>query len=133
MPSKPDSQINFRACELAEFYDQSHGRDRRHQAAKIDLERYRFLIEESLPKLSEEEAIALWVALNGVNTSHIEMLPILKQSVIGELGDVDLIHKIKEWSLVEWIAVIDACDRVGGGKYHVDNLSEELRRTGLID
>jgi hypothetical protein len=129
--NNPDSQINFRHNKLAEFYDENYGRDRRHQAAKSDLERYRFLVEKSLPNLSESEAISLWSALNGVNTSHVEMLSILKQSVISELEDIELIHKVKEWSLVEWIAVIDACDRVGCGRYYVENLSEELQRIGI--
>jgi hypothetical protein len=134
MPSNPDSRIEFRDVELAQFYDENFTRDQRSLAAKRDLERYRYLIEESLPKLSESEAIALWTALNGINTSHVETLPILKQSVISELvedGQTELAHKIKEWKLCQWFAVVDACDRVGGGTYYVDDLSEELKRVGI--
>lgn len=111
MPNNPDSQFSFRDVRLAQFYDENYGRDRRHQAAKSDLWRYRVLMQESLPKVSKSEAIALRAALNGANTSRVEMLPILKQSVISELSELEdtLIHKIKEWSLSEWIAVIDAC------------------------
>jgi len=120
MPSNPDSRVEFRDVELAQFYDENFGRDRRSLAAKQDLERYRFLLERSLPKLSEEEALSLWFALNGSKTSHIEMLPILQQSVISELiecSQVELAHKVKDWSLVQWFAVVDACDRVGAGSY----------------
>jgi hypothetical protein len=93
------------------------------------------LISQSLPKLSEREAIAVWSSLNGTNTSHVEMLPILQQSVVNELiedGQIELAHKIKDWDLWQWIAVVDACDRVGGGKYRVEDLAEELTRTGLV-
>lgn len=33
--------------------------------------------------------------------------------------------------IIEWVAVVDACDRVGSSKYHIEDLSEELRRVGL--
>jgi hypothetical protein len=134
MPSNPDSRIEFRDVELAQFYDENYGRDRRSLAAKLDIERYRYLVEQSIPRLNEQEAIAIWTALNGSNTSHTETLPILQQSVISELIEalqIELAHKVKDWSLWQWFAVVDGCDRVGGGKYQVEDLGKELHRVGL--
>jgi hypothetical protein len=134
MPSNPDSRLAFRDADIAEFYDENYGRDRRHQQVKIDVERYRYLIEQSMPKLNKEEAIALWSALNGSNTSHAKTLSILQQSVAVELsvdGQLELAHKVKEWSLWQWFAVVDGCDRVGSGKYEIEYLATELKKVGL--
>ncbi len=134
MPSNPDSRIAFRDVKLAAFYDANYQREFRSMAAKLDVERYRFLIAQSLPQLNQEESIALWTALNGSNTTHVEMLPILQQSVVSALIEsefFELAHKVKEWALWQWFAVVDGCDRVGRGKYQVEDLSDELKRVGL--
>lgn len=135
MPNKPDSLFSFRAVDLARLYDASHGRSHRHQAAKVALERYHFLLKEALPQLTEAEAIALWSALNGANTSHTETLPALQQSTAGELledGMTELALKVKGWTPTQWIAAVDACDRVGNEQYRIVDLPAELTRAGLI-
>lgn len=129
---KVDTGFHFRDADMASTYDAAYGRDRRSIAAKQNLERYQLILEGSIVQFEEEEAIALWSALNGANTSHVEMLTILKQSVISELEEYpDLRHKLKDLSVAQWVAVVDACDRVGVEGYHIEDLSTELRRVGL--
>jgi hypothetical protein len=125
----PDTTINFREKKLAEFYDINFGRDRRHASAKIDVSRYRWLLTECLPVFTEDDAVDIWSALNGANTSHEDMLPILQKSVASELTE-PLRSRVIGLSRVEWLAVVDACDRVGGGSLHFP-LVAELKRVGL--
>lgn len=124
-------RIEFRDKKLVDFYDTNFGTDRKHLAAKIDLNRYRWLLEQELPQFEVSDAIALWSGLNGTNTSHEEMLPILQKSIASDLEGA-LKARVLSLSKVEWVAVIDACDRVGGGNYRVDDLASELKRVGLI-
>jgi hypothetical protein len=135
MPSNPDSQINFRSAAMAEHLDGYEGRQRRNQVAKICLERYQLLVQDGLrkAKLMPDEAIAVWQSLNGVNTSHPEMLPILYQGMLNELREsCPSAYEIAAcWTLADFVAVVDACDRVGGGEYHIENLEDELKRVGL--
>ncbi|MEW6498559.1 MAG: hypothetical protein AB1589_39585 [Cyanobacteriota bacterium] len=134
MPSNPDSQIVFRDVKLAKTYDDNFGRVFRNQQAKIDIKRYQFLIKKSMPKLSEEEAIALWVALNDADTTHTEALPKLLQSVTSKLiecGQIKLARRVEKWSLWRWFAVVDGCDRVDSDKHQIKNLAAELRKVGL--
>lgn len=140
MPSNPDSSFHFRDVEFAEFYDRNFGRQQRYLAAKRDVERYRFILEQALVSLdlTENDAIAIWHALNGCNTSHTKELNLLKSAVIDGLEDspvpverYGLSQKIANMSMAEWLAVVDACERVGGGAYQVDNLVEELKRVGI--
>jgi hypothetical protein len=136
MPSNPDSTFQFRDVTLAKFYDNEFGRQQRWLTAKRDLERYRYMLSTSIPPLTPDEAVKLWACFNGSNTSHTEMLPTLQQAVIAELleqNEIELAHKIKDWSLCQWLAVIDACDRVGAGSYRIENLARELRRVGLAN
>lgn len=136
MPSNPDSGFHFRDAVLAQVFDENYGRDRRSIAAKQSVERYEWLMQEILQEVQveESEAIALWSALNGASTSHPETLPILKQSVTSELkedGHKDLALKVSNWHLCQWIAVVEACDRVGKGNNSISDLSAELKRVGL--
>lgn len=136
MPSNPDSQFAFRSLELAEYYDENFNLaptpiGSRSQAAKRDIERYRHLLEVSLPTFSEDEAIALWDALNGCSTNDVETLGVLQQGIATEL-DRKLAQRIKALSFIEWLAVVDACDRVGANGYQIENLTKELKRVGLI-
>jgi len=137
MPSKPDSGIHFRDQHLAEHLDGYHGRDQRYQTAKHLLRRYRWFMEATLADIAMQPiaAIALWIELNGCHTRRPEELPILQQSVASALHDSGheaLAASIKALSLVQWLAVVDACDRVGNGSYQVDDLEDELKRAGLI-
>lgn len=107
-------------------------------AAKQIVDRYQLIVSEDLKKLkfTEDEAVAIWSALNGSNTSHVEMLEVLKKSVISDLIDgkrIELAERLKTLSFCQWIAVIDACDRVGAGSYQIGDLAKELKRVGLIN
>jgi hypothetical protein len=135
MKKNPDTQFNFRSADLAEYYRENYGDSPspisiRSLKAKSNLERYRLILEEALPQFTEEDAIAIFSALNGINTSHPEMLAILQQGI--EL-DSPFREKVQSLSFVEWIAVVDACDRVGGGTYQIDDLASELRRVGILN
>jgi hypothetical protein len=142
MPSNPDSSIHFRDAELVEYYDENYERSQRHQVAKRDFRRYQWLLGEELKRVSlaEAEAIALWSALNGCNTSHVETLGVLRSAILSEAAEAtqdkpglaNLKTVIAAMSPGQWMAVIDACDRVGGEKYHVENLATELKRVGLV-
>lgn len=145
MPSNPDSQFAFRSVEMAEFYDANFKMAEtsigsRSQAAKRDLERYRFVLEDELKRvvLAKEEAIALYSAFNGCNTSHIEELPILRNGVISEVKEThphlkNLPGIIMALSPAQWVAVVDACNRVGAGSHRIENLGSELKRVGLCN
>lgn len=143
MPSNPDSGFHFRDMNLAQYYDRNYGRSQRSIAAKQNIERYRWLMEAELKRviLTKVEAVTLWNALNGCNTSHVETLGILRNAVISEIAEVsqdnlqlqNLKGIVAAMSPGQWIAVIDACDRVGGGKYHVEDLGAELVKVGLIE
>ena len=129
MPSSPDSAINFRDAGLATHLDSYGGRDQRHQRAKQCLQRYQFLMERLLPPLPLEEARSLWVELNGSKVTDAEMLPLLKSGVISALiedGKHELAKRLRDFGLAEWIAIVDACDRVGSNTYRVENLDAEL-------
>ena len=118
MPSKipPDSQFGFRDLALARFYDANFRMavtkiGNRSQAAKRDLERYRSLLAVELKQLAltEADAIALFSGIrNGASAK--EDFPQLALSA------------------AQWLAVVDACDRVQDGK----PLVEELKRVGLL-
>jgi hypothetical protein len=132
--SNPDSKLEFRDLQLAAYYDANYGRSQRSLAAKRDLQRYQFLMQSALPKLAIEDATAIWAAINGCSTTHVEMLPILQQSIAADLresGRSSLGIKADGWDLLQWIAVVDACDRVGGGTFAIENLGRELKRVGL--
>ena len=126
---------------MALFYDENFGRDRRHMAAKQDVERYRWMLQQELARvsLSKAEAIALWTALSGCNTSHADMLGVLKTSVLSDIKDAaesrpelkTLATTLIALTPCQWLALVDACDRVGAGLYHVDDRPAELRRVGL--
>jgi len=136
MPSNPDSGIHFRDKELAEWLDGYAGREQRYQSAKQMLERYRWLVDQALSEVAmfPDAAISLWSELNGCHTRHPEELPILQQSVaiaLQETGHEALALSVRSMGLLHWVAVVDACDRVGGGSYQVENLEDELRRVGL--
>jgi hypothetical protein len=130
----PDTQFNFRDAALATYYNDSYGTSPtgisiRSLKAKRDLERYHLLLKEALPKFTEEDAIAIFSALNGCNTSHPDMLAILQQGLDLEPS---LRTKIAGLSPCQWLAIVDACDRVGAGCYRRQNLSIELGRVGLV-
>lgn len=136
MPSNPDSVINFRDIDLAQFLDGYEGREHRHKNAKQMLRRYRWLMEGTLADIAMQPtaAIALWNELNGCHTRHSEELPILQQSIasaLHEQGYEALALSIRAMLPCQWVAVVDACDRVGGGSYRIENLEDELRRVGL--
>jgi hypothetical protein len=129
----PDTQFNFRDATLATYYNVNYGTSPtgisvRSLKAKRDLERYHLLLKEALPKFTEKDAIAIFSALNGCNTSHVDMLTILQQGLDLEPS---LKTKILELSLCQWLAIVDACDRAGAGRYRRQNLSAELGRVGL--
>jgi len=135
MPSNPDSQFAWRDNDLAIFYNKNFGNSpsplgARSQATKRDIQRYRWLLELSLPKFAPDDAVAIFAALNGCNTSHSETLEALQQGVASEIGE-SLGNKIRALSLAQWLAIVDACDRVGAGEYFVQDLDSELRRVGL--
>jgi hypothetical protein len=130
----PDTQFNFRDATLATYYNDNYGTSPtgisvRSLKAKRDLERYHLLLKEALPIFTKEDAIAIFSALNGCNTSHVDMLAILQQGI--EL-EPSLKTKIVELSLCQWLAIVDACDRAGAASYQVENLSIELGRVGLV-
>jgi hypothetical protein len=129
----PDTQFNFRDATLATYYNVNYGTSPtgisvRSLKAKRDLERYHLLLKEALPTFTEEDAIAIFSALNGCNTSHADMLATLQQGLDLEPS---LKAKIVGLSLCQWLAIVDACDRVGAGRYRRQNLAGELRRVGL--
>jgi hypothetical protein len=129
----PDTQFNFRDAALATYYNDNYGTSPtgisvRSLKAKRDLERYHLLLKEALPRFTEEDAIAIFSALNGCNTSHADMLATLQQGLDLEPS---LKAKIVGLSLCQWLAIVDACDRVGMGGYQVENLQIELRRVRL--
>ena len=135
--SNPDSSIRFRSKELALVLDSRKGRSARNIEAKIMLERYILIMEDALRQttLTKEEAIAVWSALDGCSTAHTEQLPILYQGTLFELKDTcpSAYGQALAWDMAQWIAVVDACDRVGGGSYHVGDLGAELARVGLCE
>lgn len=145
MPSNPDSSFAFRDIGLAKFYRENYQSDRKARSliAKRDLERYHWLLQQELLKvlLTEAEAIALWSALNGCSTTDTETLDILRNGIISEVAEAaedtpelqNLQGILMALSPGQWFAVIDACDRVGAGAYHVENLADELKRVGLIE
>ena len=125
MPSNPDNIFSFRSGHLAAFYDQNYGRKVRHTVAKVHLENYRLLLMRSMPKLAKHEALTIYRVMPSPSRGDL----------IFRLADSDsvLIHKIRDWSEVEWLAVQDGRDRVRGDKYRPDDhLVSELRRVGLI-
>jgi hypothetical protein len=149
MPTNPDSGFHFRDLELADYYRANYKDESktdgqlRSLLAKRDLERYQWVMRSELLRLvfSEAEAIALWSALNGCNTAHVEQLDILRNGVISEIAEdveenpalLNLKGKLIALSPSQWFAVIDACDRVGAGSYQIENLADELKRVGLLE
>ena len=136
MPSNPDSGIHFRDQHLAEWLDSYQGRDMRYQTAKEMLRRYQWLMQQALSEVAMQPAgaIALWSELNGCSTRNLDELPILQQSVasaLHESGHEALALSVKSMELLHWVAIVDACDRVGNSNYHIENLEDELRRVGL--
>ena len=147
MPSKPDSQFAFRDRELAEVYDRDFGRDRRHAAAKVRLQRWeiahRVLLAEI--NLSVEEAQILHYLLSSSRSCSEDTLEslevnlqLLRASVVDGLEDYAqrldvqaLSAKIQAWTTAQWYAVLDACDRVGGGAYHIEDIVAALKDVGL--
>ena len=133
MPSNPDSMVSFRDTETADYLDSRQGREQRHQQAKWCLQRYQLLMEQTIVSLgfTLADALAIWSELNGSSLTHAEMLPVMKLGVISALkedGNSELASKLEAFSLVQWLAVVDACDRVGAGAYTVDDIDGELKR-----
>lgn len=119
MPSNPDSGIHFRDQHLAQHLDTYEGRDNRYSTAKQLLRRYRWLMEQTLEGITMQPAIALalWWELNGCDVRTPEELPILQQAIVSalkEAGHPIAAEGIQRLSLLQWVAVVDACQRVGG-------------------
>jgi hypothetical protein len=87
------------------------------------------VLPDTLKKLdfSEKEALMLWNDLNGVRFS-----PDTLHLMWANIEDSKLQAKVKGLNLGEVFAIAVAIKRVGGQSYHVDNLSNELRRVGLV-
>lgn len=147
MPSNPDSLFAFRDVELAELYDSTFSRTNRYQAAKLRLKRWEiaigFLLEDI--NLTVEEAQVLHYLVTSYpsySEDTLENLQInlqlMRMSIIDSFTEYEkvelkpLAEKIEGWSFPQWLAVLDACDRVGGGKYHIENIDQELKRVGLV-
>jgi hypothetical protein len=110
MPSNPDSVICFRDSKLAITYDKYFKRNFRHGAGKEDLLRYRRLVSQSMPIINPEDLICVYKV----------MPPISRSLVIDLLSDDNLIVKIKGWSEIEWLAVVDNFEMLKGVKYQTD-------------
>jgi hypothetical protein len=88
-----------------------------------------WVLPDTLRRLAftEEEAFMLWNDLNGVRFS-----PDTLQLMWANIEDEGLQGKVKGLSLGEVLAIAISIKRVGGQSYHVDDLSSELKRVGLV-
>jgi hypothetical protein len=90
----------------------------------------KWVLPDTLRRLnfSEKEAFILWNDLNGVRFSSDTL-----HLMWANIEDKELQAKVKGLSLGDILAISIAIKRVGGHTYHVDNLSNELKRVGLVN
>jgi len=112
------------------------------RAAQRDLGRYYSALALALAsvELTSSEALLLVDILNG---SHIDVTTaqMLHYEVEdAELGYFDkwevdpaaLIAKVRGWSLLQRLAVVDAVERAWGNSYRVENMAARVVRVGLV-
>lgn len=110
-----------------------------HQTVKRDLKRYYDALEANLPKFSQNEALLLCDALNGVmavpTTLWQNVAYACYEEHLGAKWQVDqdaLLDRIHNLSYIESLAVIDAVERAWGNGVDV-NLSQKVLLVGLVN
>lgn len=103
------------------------------EIARRDLERYYYLLRASLPTFTVEDAFTLVNALNG-HLSQPETAHLLWAEVEdSELGNEQLVARLRTLSRFECMAIIDAVERAWNSEtYHIDNMEERVRKVGLV-
>lgn len=136
------NKIAFHAADLIDALKQRNP-DSPSLAAKRDLERYYTLLNYALPTLdlSEAEASLIFDALNGVRFTT-ETIQLLRYNVANGIDfgldkkwgveGLALLQKLKSYNYAQLFALADAIERIGVNNYHIADLTEELKRVGLL-
>lgn len=95
-----------------------------------DVDRYYLLIPHLLPAFSEQEALLLVTALNGVHLDNERA-----DKIWAEIEDEALSKKIKALPFPECVAVLDAVERFWQGSLRktAEETRQRLREVGLIE
>lgn len=136
-------QIQFRAIgELAnELERRTENGKPASEIARRDLERYYEMLKRSLPKFSFNEAQLMVDVFNGtlIQPFTVQLLWAEVSDAVeegyAEKWEVDgtaLVQKLRSLSSFECMAVADAIERIWRGDYHITDMDEQIRASGLV-
>jgi hypothetical protein len=139
------NQIQFRASEqmIAALQERSEVGKSPSLVAEEMIEAYLYLLQVSLPKFTENEAMLIVDAMNGVlldyHTASLLWANIddaIRLDGLAEKWQVDgptLVARVRSMTPFEQWAIYDAVRRAWNSEtYRIDNMEERVHKVGLV-